>query len=108
MKKKGLAMLFFSIMISALVLIILFLGLLYAFPHWFRFSSDLVSGVITLLFIVIVVKGFIGVFLLAKEKNSQYQYLLNEKKNLNTCPHCNVNITSDCQCCPNCKKEIQR
>lgn len=108
MKKRGLAMLSLSVFISAIVLLVLFLTVLFSYAEWFRFEGEMVQIIITVLGIIIVASGFTMVVLMAKEKNAHYQFILNPQENPDVCPVCNLNISKDCQCCPNCKTKIQR
>ena len=107
MKKKGGAMLCLAVMIAAIVLMILFVGLIFAFKESFRYSGELVKNVVLLLMFIIIVSAVAIVVLLQREKKVHLNSLLKGNLNKNVCPNCHINLSSDCYCCPNCKTKIR-
>lgn len=106
MKKKGGAMLCLAILISAIVLLAVFVGLIFAFEEAFRYEGELIKNVSLFLVFVITISGVIMIVLLNKDKKSQLQFLLNNENNQNICPNCRLNLDRECHCCPNCKTKI--
>lgn len=107
MNKKGGAMLCLTIVLSAFVLLLLFVVLIFAFEDAFRYKGEFIGSVVTILSVVIVVGLIAMLVFLSKEKQAQLKSLESNAVKKSTCPTCHINLSDECQICPNCKTKIR-
>lgn len=108
MKRKGAASFFMNLCIGSVVALLLFLVIILSNQRAFTREGELIETVTVILAVIALVSILLWAILLSSEKKSKYQDILNGQTSPHICPVCRINVTKDCQCCPNCKTPIKR
>ena len=107
MNKKGGFMLCLTIVLSASVLLLLLVVGVFSFKDAFRYQGELIGTLTTLLGVVIVVGLLAMLIILSKQKQAQLKSLESKDEKSGVCPVCHINVSEECQICPNCKTRMK-
>lgn len=108
MKKRELAKLFLGIAIGSLVFLLVFIITVFSMTEKVEKIAEQIVSICWWSVGAFLISTILTIFFFAADSRSQLKSLVQEGKQSAICPHCHINVTPDCKCCPNCKRKIER